>query len=317
MPFNLKDKLVIGVSSSSLFSLEEDDRIFREQGLKAYCDRQIELENEFLRPGTAFPLIREILKLNELLKEKRKALQKRQLVEVILMSKNSPDTSLRIFNSLTHHKLDISRAVLTGGRPLSKYLKAFNVGLFLSTDEADVREAYESDVPSALVYNCPLELTVEDQKQELRIAFDGDAVLFSEESEQIYQSQGLEAFIKHETEQVHQALAEGPFAPLLKAIALLQKELGDYKVIRTALVTARNSPAHKRVILTLREWGVRIDEAFFLGGVDKSPVIESFRPHFFFDDQHTHLETTARHTPVGRVPAIHTKEKSKKLKKKK
>lgn len=304
MPFILDDKLVIGVSSTALFDLSEEDQYYREHGLKAYCERQIEKEEEILKPGAAFPLIRDILRINKLLSDKRKAFTRTQFAEVILMSKNSPDTSLRIFNSLEHYDIPIRRAVLSGGRPLSRYLKAFNVGLFLSTDEEDVREAYNSQVPSAFVYPTPETSGLNEDEQELKIAFDGDAVIFSEESERIFQEKGLEAFLTHEQENAQNPLNKGPFYKLLSAIALIQKELGEENVIRTALITARNTPAHKRAILTLRMWGIRIDEAFFLGGVSKSAVIESFKPHFFFDDQHTHLELTSKHTPVGRVPCL-------------
>ena len=306
MPFDLKNRLVIGISSTSLFDLSEDDHVFKNEGLKAYCDRQIELERDILKPGSAFYLIREILNLNKIISGKRKIYEGHDFVEVILMSKNSPDTSLRILNSIEHHGLNITRAALTGGKPLAPYLKAFHIDLFLSTDTKDVEAAYKANIASALVYETSESFSLEDVTQELRLAFDGDAVIFSEESEKIYKENGLEAFAKHERENADKAMAEGPFAKLLKAIAFVQKELGEENVIRTALVTARNSPAHKRVILTLREWKVRIDEAFFLGGADKSPVIEAFKPHFFFDDQDAHLESTSKHTPAGKVPAEHS-----------
>jgi 5'-nucleotidase len=302
MQYTLRDKLVIGISSTSLFDLSEDDEIFKKEGLKTYCDRQINMESEVLKQGSAFHLVRDLLELNDRILRKRELSKDKAFCEVILMSKNSPDTSLRIFNSIEHYELPITRAVLSGGRPLSAYFKALNVGLFLSTDQRDVNEAYKAGIPSALVYPTPLENIEEVSKAELKIAFDGDAVIFSEESEKIYQEQGLEAFLEHEKANENKSMNKGPFFGLLKALAFIQKELGDDNTIRTALVTARNSPAHKRVLLTLREWGVRIDEAFFLGGVEKSEVIKAFQPHFFFDDQDVHLKDTSKHTPVGRVP---------------
>jgi 5'-nucleotidase len=217
------------------------------------------------------------------------------------MSRNSAETSLRIFNSIRHHGLDITRAALTGGAPLAPYLAAFNISLFLSADHNDVEAAINANFAAATVYPAPSSPnTNEDQ---IRIAFDGDAVLFSHDSEEIYQSEGLTAFADHERQHAMSPLPDGPFAPLLRLISNLQAQFpGDANPIRTALVTARSGPAHERVIRTLASWNVNIDEAFFLGGADKAPILAAFRPHMFFDDQVAHCDSAARVVATSRVP---------------
>jgi 5'-nucleotidase len=295
MPVNLDEYLVIGVSSRALFDLSYEDAIYRQKSLAAYKDHQVENEHRILDPGAGFPLIRAILNLNKLVPGKRKA-------EVIIMSRNSAETSLRIFSSIEHHQLDISRAALSGGAPLAPYLHAFSVDLFLSLDEGDVQRAINSGVASAILYAKP-ENTL-DEINEIRIAFDGDAVIFSDESERIYKEKGLDAFLQHEKQNARKPLPEGPFAKLLKTLAFLQAEFGgrDRAPIRTALVTARNSPSHERVIRTLREWRVDINEAFFLGGVPKAEILKAFKPHMFFDDQHVHCDPASKLVATGRVP---------------
>lgn len=294
MPLDLGPSLVIGISSRALFDLREEDALFESQGLEAYRVEQVAREDEILAPGTAFPLVRAVLGLN--------APGRPRLAEVVVMSRNSTETSLRIFNSIRHHGLDITRAALSGGAPLAPYLKAFSVDLFLSRDEADVRRALESRVAAALIYDCPEDPT--EAPEEIRIAFDGDAILFSDESERIFQEQGLEAFSRHEAEKAREPLAEGPFARFLHKLSRLQAAARTNEVtpIRTALVTARGGPAHERVIRTLSAWGVIIDEAFFLGGLPKTAILEAFRPHIFFDDQAVHCDRAAPRIPTGRVP---------------
>lgn len=290
-----KEKLVIGVSSRALFALEKENVIFTEEGLKAYSDYQREHEDEILKPGTAFPLIKALLGLNKY--------SKKRLVEVIIMSKNSADTSLRIFNSLESYNLDITRAALSGGESLAPYLAAFKTDLFLSANEADVQEAVNNNYAAGVIYTEQLAIDPLEEIKQIRIAFDGDAVLFSDEAEQIYQSQGIEAFAKHEQEAAKQPLPEGPFAKFLKTIAEIQSNYPEnLSPIRTALVTARNAPAHERVIRTLRAWKVRIDEAFFLGGKVKKDILIAFGAHIFFDDQKVHLDKTAQVIPSVRVP---------------
>lgn len=297
MPISLNNLLVVGISSRALFDLEVEEAIFRNEGLEAYRRHQLDNENVILKLGAGFALVRALLKLNALTPSQR-------LVEVVIMSRNSSETSMRIFNSIKHYDLDITRAVLTGGASLAPYLQAFNVSLFLSLHEDDVQAAIDSGVAAALLYQKPDNTF--DELDQIRIAFDGDAVIFSDESERIFQSQGIEAFEHHERENAMKPLPEGPFARLLKGLSYIQNNFrdGERRVapIRTALVTARSSPAHERVIRTLRAWDVAIDETFFMGGVAKSDVLAAFKPHIFFDDQHGHCERAAPLVQTGRVP---------------
>ena len=295
MAMSLDNKLVVGISSRALFDLEFENRIYEEQGLQAYLEYQRNHEQDILKPGTAFPLIRALHKLND---------GREQLVEIIIMSKNSADTSLRIFNSIEHYGLDISRAALVGGNRIAPYLSAFNTGLFLSANEEDVQEAIDAGVAAGLICSHDgLDIHADEEIDQIRIAFDGDAVIFSDESEKIFKSQGLEAFEAHERLNARKPLPEGPFAKLLATISKVQKQFPTENMpIRTALVTARNAPAHERVIRTLMAWGVRIDEAFFLGGVRKSDFLKAFGAHIFFDDQAVHTDPASRLVPAARVP---------------
>lgn len=291
----LDDKLVVGISSRALFDLEEENRIFEEEGLEAYAAYQRSHENDILKPGTAFPLIKALHRLNA---------DGRYLTEIIVMSKNSADTSLRVFNSIEHYGLHISRAALVSGASIAPYLTAFRTDLFLSASERDVQEAINANIAAGLI--CSHEgLPIDPDREipQIRIAFDGDAVLFSDESERIYQAQGLDAFEAHERANAKKPLPEGPFAKLLKSISAIQKEYPAEKApIRTALVTARSAPAHERVIRTLRAWDVRIDEAFFLGGVRKSDILKAFDANIFFDDQAAHTDPASKVVPAARVP---------------
>lgn len=298
MAIDLSRYLVVGVSSRALFDLSEEDRIFREEGLAAYRAYQLERETEVLPPGTSFGLIKALLRLNELDRSERR-------VEVVIMSRNSSETSLRIFHSIQHYGLDITRAALTGGASLVPYLRAFNVDLFLSRNPDDVERGLRGGTASALLYDVPSDAGA--AIEQIRIAFDGDSVLFSDEADRVYREQGLEAFQAHEIEHARRPLPEGPFARLLKSLADIRalQDPDDPAIpsIRTALVTARNSPAHERVIRTLMTWGVTIDETFFLGGMSKHEVLQAFRPHMFFDDHPTHCESAAGGVPTGRVPS--------------
>lgn len=300
MPVSLDHLLVVGISSRALFDLEVEEAIFRSQGLEAYRQHQLDNENKILKLGAGFALVRALLKLNALTPNQR-------LVEVVIMSRNSTETSMRIFNSIKHYDLDITRAVLSGGASLAPYLQAFNVSLFLSLHEDDVQAAVNSNVAAALLYQKPANAL--EELDQIRIAFDGDAVIFSDESELIYQTQGIEAFANHERENALKPLPEGPFARLLKALSFIQNSFKNTQnstittpPIRTALVTARSSPAHERVIRTLRAWDVTIDETFFMGGVAKSDVLAAFKPHMFFDDQAGHCDRASPLVQTGRVP---------------
>lgn len=295
MPLNLDDKLVIGVSSRALFDLESENEIFEKEGLAAYSEYQLNNEKEIFKPGTAFPLIKALQNLNA---------DEKYLTEIIIMSKNSADTSLRIFNSIEHYGLDISRAALVGGASISPYLPAFKTDLFLSANEADVQEAIDANIASGIICDhSNLPINAVDDINQIRIAFDGDAVIFSDESERIYQTEGLQAFAEHEHKNAQNPLPEGPFAKLLKTISLIQQKFPESNMpIRTALVTARNAPAHERVVRTLRAWNVRIDEVFFLGGIEKSEVLKAFGANIFFDDQAVHTDPASKLVPSARVP---------------
>ncbi|MDF2537369.1 MAG: 5-nucleotidase [Herbinix sp.] len=290
MPYQLDNKLVIGISSRALFDLEYENSIYMEKGLLEYAKYEIEHEDEILIPGTAYSLIKALLNLNNKFHS--------PVVEVIVMSRNSPETGLRVFNSIDKLELGIVRAAFTGGEKITKYLSAFDVDLFLSKNEEDVQEAIDAGFAAALIYDVPKGYTPDDDK--IRIAFDGDAVVFSEEAEAIYQRDGLDAFLEHERANAEKALPDGPFAKLLRTLSTIKEQYPD--ILRIAIVTARNNPAHKRVILTLRQWGVMVDEAFFLGGVEKKEILKAFNAHIFFDDQDTHLKPASSEVPSGRVP---------------
>lgn len=297
MAYDLENRLVIGVSSRALFDLTAENEIFQSQGVEAYCSYQVEHEKELLKPGNGFKLVEALLNINNLPGQEGR-------VEVIIMSHNSPDTSLRVFNSIAHYGLNISRAVLASGASLTPYLEAFNTDLYLSADEADVQSAINCGIAAGII--CCDEIRTPGRQEEItqiRIAFDGDAVLFSDESERIYREKGLEAFEENERLQAENPLKQGPFAKFLKTISDIQKEfVPEQAPIRTALVTARSAPAHERVIRTLRAWNVRIDEAFFLGGIPKTEVLKAFGAHIFFDDQAVHTLPASEVVPSARVP---------------
>lgn len=295
MSLQLDDKLVVGISSRALFDLEEENEIYENSGLKAYSDYQLKHEDDILKPGTAFSLIKALHKLNT---------EEQQLTEIIVMSKNSADTSLRVFNSIKHYNLNISRAALVGGASIVPYLNAFKTDLFLSANESDVQEAINANMAAGIICsNSDLPINPDSNIEQIRIAFDGDAVIFSDESERIYQEQGLQAFADYEYKNSQKPLPEGPFAKFLKTLSVIQQQFEEGPApIRTALVTARNAPAHERVIRTLRAWNVRIDEAFFLGGIGKSEVLKAFGANIFFDDQTTYTDPASKLVPAARVP---------------
>ena len=285
--------LIIAISSRALFDLEESHRVFIEQGKAAYCEYQIANENTLLEPGIAFPLVRKLLALNQ----DNPAQQK---VEVILLSRNSADTGLRVFNSIQHHGIDISRAAFTSGESPYRYVAPFNADLFLSAEPEDVRAALSAGYAAAAIIPAP---SLGEQREQLRIAFDGDAVLFSDEAERIFREGGLEAFKNSESGAAHEPLSGGPFKRFLSALQRIQAAYPDEQSpIRTALVTARAAPTHERVIRTLRAWNIRIDEAMFLGGMNKSAFLKTFGADIFFDDQQGHIESAAEHVAAGHVP---------------
>jgi 5'-nucleotidase len=285
-------KLVVAISSRALFDLEESHRVFVDQGLEAYSRYQIEHEEDLLSPGVAFALVKKLSRLNKPKHAK--------YVEVILLSHNSADTGLRIFNSIQHYGLGIERAAFTNGAAPWRYVEPFSADLFLSAESADVVQALDMGYAAAAIVPSRAQ---GDEREDLRIAFDGDAVLFSDEAERVYQEQGLEAFARSEQAQAREPLSGGPFKKFLAALQQIQAEYApDKSPIRTALVTARSAPAHERVIRTLRAWNIRIDEALFLGGLPKGAFLKTFGADIFFDDQKGHVEAAASYVATGHVP---------------
>lgn len=297
MSYSLENRLVVGISSRALFNLNKENEIFERDGVDAYAKYQVENENVILDPGPGFGIIRALLNLNKIPGQEGR-------VEVIVMSRNSADTSLRVFNSIAYYGLDISRAVLASGASLAPYLTAFKTDLFLSAYEDDVQSAINSNIAAGIICSDGIHIyNYEEEIRPIRIAFDGDAVLFTDESERIYQEKGLEAFEENERQNAKNLLQAGPFAKFLKTISDLQREFpGDDAMIRTALVTARSVPAHERVIRTLRAWNVRVDEAFFLGGISKRDILKAFGANIYFDDQVIHTNVTSQVVPSARVP---------------
>jgi 5'-nucleotidase len=297
LSYDISQKLKIVVTTRALFKLEKENEIFEEQGRAEYEKFQIEHEDDVLNPGAAYSLIAALLKLNNIDKLNNK-------IEVIIMSRNGVNTSLRVYNSFKAYDLDISRGIFTGGGDLAPYLEALKIDLFLTANSFDAQAAINRKIPAAtlLTNNIP-EYHSGNEINEIRIAFDGDAVLFSEESEKIYKEKGLEEFAANEAQNAKNPMSEGPFAKFLKSISEIQNNMqnGNLK-IRTALVTARNAPAHERVVRTLRAWNVTIDEAFFLGGISKTEVLKAFGAHIFFDDQTKYTEPASSVVPSGTVP---------------
>lgn len=288
-----QNTLVIGIASRALFDLSASHEVYEKHGVEAYCEYQIQHEDDPLSPGVAFNLTKKLLALNSLTPDIPR-------VEVILLSRNSADTGLRVFNSIKHHKLRIERAVFTRGESPFRYIPALGVHLFLSADTKDVRSALEGGFAAATILPSHLG---DNQSDQLRIAFDGDAVLFSDASERIYKEGGLEVFTENEVNAAKEPLPGGPFKTFLSMLHQIQSQLPpESSLIRTALVTARGAPAHERVIRTLRHWGIRIDEAMFLAGRDKGPFLNAFGADIFFDDQRKHCDSARLHVPTGHVP---------------
>lgn len=295
MSADLSKSLVIGISSRALFDLEESNAVFEKHGEEAYAKYQKSREKETLQPGTGFHLVQAILALNDKVRGRRRA-------EVVVTSRNSPATSMRLFHSINEHGLDIQRSILTGGTPVARYLKPFCVDLYLSAYENDVKEALESGIAAAVIYGTPKEEV--DPFDEIRIAFDGDNVLFGGESEAVYKDLGQDGFVAHEVKHASRPLEDGPFAKLLRTLAVLRKDPSfDKPPIRTALITSRSMPTHQRVLNTFKAWRIHVDEAFFMGGVSKTGILQAFKPHIFFDDQESHCLSASSFVPTARVPA--------------
>jgi len=295
MSTSLDGKLVVAISSRALFDFEEENLVFEQSDDRAYMALQLQRLDTPAKPGVAFSLVRKLLAFNQTPPDAAT-----QRVEVVILSRNDPVSGMRVFRSAQHYGLLIERGSFTRGQPPWRYLKPLHANLFLSTHLSDVRAALEAGVPAAQVY--PQSAHASDAYPcEVRIAFDGDAVLFSDEAERVYQSEGLRAFQKHEQDKVLQPLLAGPFKPLLDALKRLQKESTPSMRLRTALVTARSAPAHERAIRTLMDWNIEVDEAMFLGGLPKGEFLREFEPDFFFDDQTGHVASASMHVPSGHV----------------
>lgn len=291
--------LRIGVSTRALFNLEEENKIFDEQGVSAYSELQLERENVIIDKGSSFEVIERLLALN--------IKHSKPFVEVVLLSKNSPDLSLRAFNSIKHYGISIITGSFTSGRSLGPYKSAWNIDLFLSNDSGDVQAAIDAGTAAAKLGTAPTSWE-ETTQGEVRIAFDGDSVLFSPESDEVYKSKGLDAFLRHETDNALTPMNDGPFANFSRKLSKLRQiymEENGVSKVRIAIVTARNAPAHARVIHTLRSWKIAADEAHFVGANNKTPMLAAFNAHIFFDDQEKHVSSAAGTVPSGHVPGPH------------
>jgi 5'-nucleotidase len=294
-----KYPLRIGISTRSLFDLEKEDRVFKEKGVHAYIELQHEQESELIKKGSGFELVKRLLNLNEQDLD--------PFVQVIVLSKNSPDLSIRAFRSIEEYGLPILQGSFTSGRSLAPYVKSWDLDLFLSNDSSDVKAVYDAGVASAHLGEVPV-LATEMEDEEVRIAFDGDSVIFSPESDLVYKSSGLAAFREHEIAKSHEPMSGGPLGQFLKKLSILRKiflEPNNISKVRIGLVTARDRIAHERVINTLRAWDTPVDEAHFVGRWKKSPILNAFRAHIFFDDQRQHVLDAAPTVPSAKVPGPH------------
>ncbi len=306
MAYSLENTLVIGISATALFDLSEADKLYKDAfkknpdtAIDIYRAFMLKTEDIVLEHGIAYPLIHALLHLNKYQKEGESP-----LVEVVIMSRNSPDTGVRVLNTIRKTQLDITRSAFTAGESSADYLDAFDVDLFLTTNEEDAQKVTDEKICACAVLSTPTTYKPNLDPTQVRIAFDGDAVLFNESSELLYKEKGMQAFHENEDKSQNIPMDEGPFANFLKKLAKLQERLPmkmEFSPVRIALVTARNAPSDIRVIKTLRQWGVYVDEAFFLGGIEKSKILKSFKAHIFFDDQEVHLKNSALVVPSGKV----------------
>lgn len=302
MPYPIERKLVVGISSNALFDLTKEDEIFRKDGLEKYRTFQIDNREKIINKGPAFPFIKRFLNINKVYSEE-------EPVEVVLLSKNSPETGMRIFNSIEHYGLNISRAAFTSGDSPYEYIPSYNISLFLSTNEIDVMNAIESGYPGGRIVKS--KVVDDDEDPELRVAFDFDGVIIDDEAEKVYQKSGqLKMFHEHEVEKVDEPHNPGLLAEFFKKLAFFQqlenkkrnKDNGYKKILKTAIVTARNAPSHGRAIKTLEDWNVSVDQMFFMGGIDKKRVLSTFKPHLFVDDQLSHLDSTLENITLVHLP---------------
>lgn len=307
MPFPIEKKLVVGVSSNALFDLYKEDQIFIKEGIQAYRRYQIENCNNIIGKGYAYPFIERFLRINTEYETERP-------VEVVILSKNSPETGIRIMNSIKEYKLDITRGAFTSGDSPHKYIPAYNISLFLSNNETDVMNAIKNGFPAGRFINTNIEFS--NDTYELRVAFDFDGVIADFESENVYQTEGLQYYLDFEEKHANEPHHPGPLADFFKKISVFQKletlkqekDRSYKKIIRTAIITARNAPAHERAINTLKSWNVTVDDLFLLGGIEKRRILEIWKPHLFMDDQISHLDPNLASVPMVHVP-FYTQEK--------
>ncbi len=307
MGFDLSDTLVVGISATALFDLKESDAVFRKKyaedpdtAISEYRQYMLEREDDPLNDGTGMPLVKALFGLNRHRKEGESP-----LVEVVVMSRNSPETGVRVFNNIRKRELPISRHAFTGGESVVDYLEAYDVDLFLTTDVKDAQRVIDGAGCAVAVVKEPPSEGIKLSEDQVRIAFDGDAVLFDESSEIVYKTQGMAAFHAEENTRQDDPMGDGPYATLLRKLSRLQERLPfsvELSPVRIAIVTARNAPAEMRVIKTLRKWGIYVNELFLLGGLEKTKILKAFKPHIFFDDQDLHLDPAAKHVPSGKVP---------------
>lgn len=307
MAVDLSDTLVIGITATALFDLSEADQVFRgsfekdpESAVREYRAYMSARENDDLEDGTGMPLVRALLGLNQYQPE-----DEAPLVQVVVMSRNSPETGIRVLHNIRRKKLSISRHAFTGGESVVDYLEAFDVDLFLTTRAKDAQKVIDAGSCAAAIVKAPPGACTDIPEGQVRIAFDGDAVLFDESSELVYKTSGLKEFQAHEDRKQAEPMTDGPYATLLRKLSRLQERLPfsvEFSPVRISIVTARSAPAEMRVINTLRHWGVYVDEVFFLGGLEKAKVLKAFKPHIFFDDQDLHLDRAAAVVPAGKVP---------------
>ncbi len=308
MSIDLSDTLVIGISATALFDLSEADKVFRDKleqdrdsAIREYRDFMLQREDEALGDGTGMPLVKALLDLNRYRSNDNSS----PLVEVVVMSRNSPETGMRVFNNIRDRGLSITRHAFTGGESVTSYLEAFSVDLFLTTNPEDAQRVRDNNSCAVALLKEPPKEIEKIPKGQVRIAFDGDAVIFDEQSEIVYKAKGLDSFYENENSKRNIPMGEGPYAQLLRKLSRLQDRLPfsvEYSPIRVAIVTARSAPAEMRVIKTLRAWGVYVDEVFFLGGLDKSKILRAFKAHIFFDDQDIHLDGASNFIPSAKVP---------------
>lgn len=302
MPYPIEKKLVVGVSSTALFDLEKEESIFINEGLEKFREFQTKNTKLILNKGLAYPFIKRFLNINNVYNDEKP-------VEVVLFSKNSPETGMRIFNSIKHYNLDISRAAFTSGKSPFRYIPAYNISLFLSTNEIDVLNAIEAGYPAGRF----IKTKVEDDETdtELRVAFDFDGVIADDESERVYADSGqLNLYQQYETTHKQEPLMPGPLGDFFKKLSIFQKMESKKqakdptyrKILSTSIITARNAPAHERAINTLKSWNVGVDEMFLLGGINKSRILEVMKPHLFLDDQISHLDPKLLNIPLVHIP---------------